>query len=48
MFPHRQQVFTIPKRFRFYFRYDRSVPGKLCRAAYDTVCDVFNLEVDGD
>jgi len=41
-------VFTIPKRLRIYFRYDRSLLGKLCRAAYDTVCDVFKLEIDGD
>jgi hypothetical protein len=46
--PHRQWVFTIPKRLRVYFRYDRSLLGKLCRAAYDTVCDVFRLEIDGD
>ena len=39
--PHRQWVFTIPKRLRVYFRYDRKLLGKLCRAAYDTVCDVF-------
>jgi hypothetical protein len=41
-------VFTIPKRLRVYFRFDRSLLGKLCRAAYDTVCDVFRLEIDGD
>jgi hypothetical protein len=46
--PHRQWVFTIPKRLRVYFRYDREVLGKLCRAAYDTVRDVYGLEVDGD
>jgi hypothetical protein len=44
--PHRQWVFTIPKRLRVYFRFDRSLLGKLCRAAYDTVCDVFGLEID--
>ena len=46
--PHRQWVFTIPKRLRVYFRYDRSLLGKLCRAGYDTICDVFKLEIDGD
>jgi hypothetical protein len=46
--PHRQWVFTIPKRLRVYFRFDRKLLGKLCRAAYDTVCDVFRLEIDGD
>jgi Putative transposase/Transposase zinc-binding domain len=46
--PHRQWVFTIPKRLRVYFRYDRKLLGKLCRAAYDTVCDIFRMEIDGD
>ena len=46
--PHRQWVFTIPKRLRVYFRYDRALLGKLCRAAYDTVCEVFKLEIEGD
>ena len=46
--PHRQWVFTIPKRLRVYFRFDRRLLGKLCRTAYDTVCEVFKLEVDGD
>ena len=46
--PHLQWVFTIPKRLRVYFRYDRKLLGKLCRAAYDTVCDVYKLELDGD
>jgi hypothetical protein len=46
--PHLQWVFTIPKRLRVYFRYDRSLLGKLCRAAYDTVCGVYGLEIDGD
>jgi hypothetical protein len=46
--PHRQWVFTIPKRLRVYFRYDRKLLGKLCLAAYNTVCDVFRLEIDAD
>ncbi len=46
--PHRQWVFTIPKRLRVYFRYDRKLLGKLCRAAYDTVCEIFKLEIDGE
>ena len=45
--PHRQWVFTMPKRLRIYFRFDRNLLGGLCRAAYDTVRDVFKLEVDG-
>ncbi len=31
--PRRQFVFTIPKRLRLYFRYDRSLLGALCQAA---------------
>ncbi|MBD3391475.1 MAG: hypothetical protein GF410_05580 [Chitinivibrionales bacterium] len=46
--PHRQWVFTVPKRLRVFFRFDRHLLGKLCRAAFDTVCDVFRLEIDGD
>ena len=39
--PHRQFVFTIPKRFRLYFQYDRSLLGKLRRVAWETVKDVY-------
>jgi hypothetical protein len=46
--PHKQWVFTIPKRLRVYFRFDRSILGKLCSAAYDTVRDVYALEIDGN
>ena len=46
--PHRQWVFTIPKRLRIYFRYDRSLLGKLCRMAWETVRDVYAIEVDGE
>jgi hypothetical protein len=46
--PHRQWVFTVPKRLRVFFRFDRSLLGKLCRAAYDTVCDVFKLELEAE
>ncbi len=31
--PHRQVVFTVPKRLRFFFKYDRRLLGDLCRAA---------------
>jgi len=40
-------VFTIPKRLRVYFRYDRSLLGGLCQAAYETVCDTFGQELEG-
>ena len=46
--PHRQWVFTIPKRLRIYFRYDRKLLGKLCRAAWETIRDLYGREVDGD
>ena len=45
---HRQWVFTIPKRLRVYFRYDRKLLGKLCRAAWETLRAVYALEIDGD
>jgi hypothetical protein len=34
--PHRQFVFTIPKRLRLYFRFDRRLLGDLCRVAAST------------
>ncbi len=37
---HRQLVFTIPKRLRLYFRYDRSLLGELARAAWESVVKV--------
>ena len=38
---HRQFVFTIPKRLRIYFRYDRSLLRELCQAACRTLCAVY-------
>ncbi len=43
--PHRQFVFTIPKRLRIYFRYNRKYLGKLAHAAWETVRDVFVDEI---
>jgi hypothetical protein len=37
--PHRQFVFTIPKRN--YFRFERRLLGELCRAAWGVVRSVF-------
>jgi hypothetical protein len=34
---HRQWVFTIPKRLRIYFRFDRRLLGALCRITYEAV-----------
>jgi hypothetical protein len=39
--PHRQLVFTIPKRLRLHFRFDRPLLGDLARAAWETVIDVY-------
>jgi hypothetical protein len=44
--PHRQWVFTIPKRLRVYFRFTRSLLGNLCMAAFETVHEVMQLEMD--
>ncbi len=44
--PHRQIVFTIPKRLRLYFRYDRRLLGGLARAAWQTIVQVFNHALD--
>jgi hypothetical protein len=30
-----------------YFRYDRSLLGGLCQAAYETVCNTLGQELDG-
>ncbi len=46
--PHRQWVFTIPKRLRIYFRFDRSLLGKLCRSAYETVREALAAETGDD
>ncbi|MBN1979985.1 MAG: hypothetical protein JW795_00530 [Chitinivibrionales bacterium] len=35
--PHRQWFFTLPKRFRIFVRFDRSLLGKLSSLAYETV-----------
>ena len=37
--PHRQYVFTLPKRLRPYFLHDRKLLGMLSRVAYDTLRD---------
>jgi hypothetical protein len=39
--PHRQFVFTIPKRLRIYFRFERRLLGELCRGAARTVTTVY-------
>jgi len=44
--PHRQFVFTIPKRLRIYFRFDRQLLGPLCRAAWRVVRAVYHAASD--
>ncbi len=39
--PHRQIVWTIPKRLRIFFRFDRRLLGGLTRAAWETIVEVF-------
>jgi hypothetical protein len=39
--PHRQFVFTMPKRFRLYFRFDRQLLGELPRLAWETTAAVY-------
>ena len=46
--PHRQLVFTIPKRLRIYCRYDRSLLGGLARAAWLTVAEVYRQVLGRD
>jgi hypothetical protein len=46
--PHRQIVFTIPKRLRIYCRYERSLLGELARAAWLTVAEVYRQVLDRD
>jgi hypothetical protein len=46
--PHSQFVFTIPKRLRLFFKYDRSLLGKLVSSAWQTVREVYSDEVGLD
>ena len=46
--PHRQVLFTIPKRLRIYCRYDRGLLGELARAAWLTVAEVYRQVLDRD
>ena len=46
--PHRQLVFTIPKRLRAYARYDRRLLGRFAVAAWESVIEVYRqvLQLD--
>ena len=39
--PHRQLVFTIPKRLRIFCRHDRSLLGELARTAWQATVEVY-------
>ncbi len=46
--PHRQIVWTNPKRLRIYFRYDRHLLGRLARAAWETILEVYRTVLRRD
>ncbi len=46
--PHRQYVFTIPKRLRIFFRFDRRLLGKLMRLAWDTINQAYREALGRD
>jgi len=41
--PHRQVVFTIPKRLRVFFKFDRRLLGDLCRSALRSLNHYFEI-----
>ena len=41
--PHRQVVFTIPKRLRVFFKFDRRLLGDLCRSALRALNRYFEI-----
>ena len=45
--PHRQVVFTVPKRLRLFFKYDRRLLGDLCRAALRSLERYFEAVTGG-
>ena len=46
--PHRQYVFTIPKRLRIFFRFDRTLLGPWCRLAWETIVEVVQAVLNRD
>jgi hypothetical protein len=42
--PHRHTVFTVPKRLRSYFMYDRSLNSILFRAAWGALSEVLGVD----
>ncbi len=46
--PHRQFVFTIPKRLRIYFRFNRELLGHLLKLAYELIREVYQAVLGRD
>jgi hypothetical protein len=46
--PHRQYVFTIPKRLRIFFRFDRRLLGGLMRLAWETISQAYREALGRD
>ena len=46
--PHRQFVFTIPKRLRIYFRYDRDLLKELPKLAWQVIIEVYQAVLQRD
>ena len=46
--PHRQFVFTIPKRLRIYFRFNRELLGQLPKIAYELIQEVYQAVLGRD
>jgi hypothetical protein len=44
--PHHQWVFTVPKRLRLFFLYDRRLLGALSRCAWRTVRDLYRAGLE--
>jgi hypothetical protein len=45
---HRQFVFTVPKRLRVFFRFDRALLGDMARLAWKTVLEVYRATLGRD
>lgn len=44
--PHRQVVYTVPKRLRLFLRFDRRLLGELPRLTWQTVLEVYRAVID--
>ena len=42
--PHRHTVFTIPKRLRVFFKYDRALLSILFKAAWGALCQILGID----